>query len=607
MSVAGNARRAFLRRAGIGVAAVLCPALGRAREQSTLAFEEVAEFEEQSLTVPPGHRAQVLLRWGDPLFPDAPAFDAAHQTATHQARQFGYNNDFVAFMPLPRDAPGSEHGLLFVGHEYPNPFLMFPDAPWPDRTSRAQMDIEMNAVGASVVEINRGIDDWRTDRASRFNRRITASTPVRIAGPAAGHRRMRTAAFQDGTKSMGTIGNCAGGVTPWGTILSGEENVQYYFIGDAKRSPESLNYRRFGFERHMSYQFYWGRHYDHWNMDREPRAPLHYGWIVEIDPYAPGSAPVKRTALGRFRHEGCGAHVNGDGRVVLYMGDDERNEYIYRFVSAGHYEPQRPETGRDLLDDGTLSVARFHDDGRVEWLPLVHGRPPLNAGNGFVDQGDVVIDARKAADLVGATPMDRPEELEVNPVTGTVFVMLTGNKGRLPGKTNAANPRPFNLFGHIIEMVPPNGDHSADEFKWNIFLLAGNPANPLHGARYHPAVSAAGWFSGPDNCAFDRRGRLWIATDGSHASGRPDGLFACEVTGSARALTRCFLRAPLGAEVTGPCFTPDNTTLFCSIQHPGEESVYGAPSTRWPDNDPRVPPRPAVVAIRRTDGAAVGG
>jgi secreted PhoX family phosphatase len=330
---------------------------------------------------------------------------------------------------------------------------------------------------------------------------------------------------------------------------------------------------------------------------------------------------VKRTALGRFKHEGASTAVSHDGRVAVYSGDDERFEYLYRFVSTGRYDPTNRAANLRLLDDGVLSVARFDADGKMTWLPLVYGQGPLTQANGFTSQADVVIEARRAADLVGATPMDRPEDVEPHPTTGHVYVVLTFNERRQPEtgakareRTNPANPRPHNKWGHIIELIPPTvdgkPDHTAAAFMWEFFLLAGDPHNPEHGARYHGLPSEHGWLAAADNLAFDPKGRIWIATDGQDdAAGFADSVYAADTSGPGRGITRLFFNGPRGAEICGPCFTPDGKTLFIAVQHPADEenSTFDQPSTRWPDFQPTMPPRAAVLAITRDDGSDIGG
>lgn len=592
------ARRTFLK--GSALAGAQSTWMGQALASgaaSSLAFKELPHGLDDTLHVPPGYAWQVVLAWGDPLFTDAPGFDPYRQTSTAQAKQFGYNNDFLGWLPLPGASRPSESGLLAVNHEYVSSALMHPGSPDAFGLSREQVDVEMQAHGLSIVEVHRQAGTWKARLASGYNRRITPLTGMRFSGPARGHRRLKTAFSPEGVKSMGTFANCAGQVTPWGTVLTAEENVQSYFMGEARLTKEMASYKRFGMHGSDVARSAWGMFHESWNLDLHPQAGTHAGWIVEIDPYDPHSVPVKRTALGRCKHEGCDVVINPDGRVVVYMGDDQAFEYIYRFVSKQRYRPGETRHNRTLLDEGELSVAEFTEQGTLIWHPLVWGQGACTPANGFSSQADVVIDMRGAADLAGATPMDRPEEIKVNPVTGHVFAILTNNKMREPFSGNPANPRGFNRHGHILEFIAPGGDHSAAQFTWEIFILAGDPQSPVDQARYHPDTSAPGWFSCPDNGTFDRSGNLWIATDGFGRQGIADGIWVSATQGSDRALPRHFLSAPRGAEICSPCFTPDHKTMFCSVQHPGQGSGFDAPSTRWPDFDAGMPPRPAIVAI----------
>ena len=463
-----------------------------------------------------GYNAEVLIRWGDPILPGAAAFDPMKQTRERQATQFGYNCDFIAFLPLGSTNEG--RGLLCVNHEYTFAELMFPGLSPTDKTrpplgesTKVGVDIEMAAHGCSVIEVAKdGSGAWQVQTHSSLNRRITADTAMRIAGPAAGHTRLRTHADPTGTRVLGTLNNCAGGLTPWGTYLTAEENFHGYFGGSREGLPDADSFARYG----IPGQWYgWDRHHDRFDINKEPNEANRFGWIVEIDPLDPHSVPVKRTALGRFKHEGATSIVNKDGRVVIYSADDERFEYVFRFVSDGRFDPGNRNANRDLLDSGTLSAARFDSNGTVHWLPLVFGTGGLTPENGFHGQADVLIDARHAADILGATPMDRPEDVEPNPLTGKVYVMLTNNTERKPDKVNAANPRAFNAFGHIIEITPDDGDHGGVTGTWDILVKCGDPAKPDIGALWNAGTSANGWFACPDNCAVDGQGRLWIATD----------------------------------------------------------------------------------------------
>ena len=501
----------------------------------------------------------MLICWGDKMFPDLPAFDAKNLSAGTQEKQFGYNCDFIAYMPLPAGSNGSENGLLCVNHEYTNGELMFPGLTADDiatKVTEEQTAIEMAAHGVSVVEIRKTGGAWQVVADSKMNRRFaTASAKMRVSGPAAGNARLKTTADATGTEVFGTLNNCAGGTTPWGTYLTAEENFNGYFGGDAEKQPQAAAYKRYTITKDSWYS--WWKYHDRFNVEKEPNEPNRFGWIVEIDPYDPGSTPVKRTALGRIKHEGATTVVNKDGRVVVYSGDDERFEYLYKFVTKGTYNPSDRAANMNLLDEGTLYVAKFTDDGKLQWLPLVHGDGPLTPANGFADQADVVIEARRAADLLSATPMDRPEDVEPNPVTGKVYAVMTNNSRRKVSQIDAANPRFDNTAGHIIELSPPgagkDADHAAGEFAWEHFIIAGDPT--WGSTLYGKGTSANGWFAAPDGAAIDNKGRLWIASDqgGSQSKFKTgDGVWACDTTGDGRALTKFFFRCPTGAEMRRP-------------------------------------------------------
>ncbi|MDB6176876.1 PhoX family phosphatase [Paracoccus sp. Z330] len=622
-------RRGFLRgsMASVAISATVSPMALLAAddahaqgvvEGSKFDFTEVKAGVDADHHVAQGYDADVLLRWGDKIFADAPEFDPANQSEAAQERQFGYNNDFVGFIALD-DA--DDHGLLVVNHEYTNEHLMFPgiikvtdgDISIAEATED-RVNIEMAAHGGSVVEIRKVDGKWQPVLEGKQNRRITAKTEMEIAGPAAGHARMQTNADPSGTKVLGTINNCAGGVTPWGTYIMAEENFHGYFIGELPADHrEAANYERVGVPG-GSYD--WGKFHDRFDLSKEPNEPNRFGWIVEVDVNDPNSTPKKRTALGRFKHEGAESAVAKDGRVVFYLGDDERFDYVYKFVTTGTYNPDDRAANMDLLDDGILYVARFDEDGSVTWLPLVQGEGPLTAENGFESQADVLIETRRAADLLEATPMDRPEDIQPNADTGRAYVMLTNNTKR--EEANAANPRVDNAFGHIIEIVEDNEDIAATKGTWEILVQCGDPSIAEVGATFSTETTEDGWFGMPDNCAIDSDGRLWVSTDGNSPSktGRTDGLWAMDTEGAARGTSRLFYRVPIGAELCGPCPTADMSTFFVAVQHPadggedweefGRPSYYEDLSTRWPDFDDAMPVRPSVVAITKQGGGKIG-
>ena len=578
-------------------------------------FKEVTAGVDQTHHVAEGYDVQVLLRWGDPLFPDAPEFDPASQSAAKQAKQFGYNTDYVGFIPLDGS---SDHGLLVVNHEYTNEEMMFPGVGIQDakdvnfaRMTKDLVDIEIAAHGGAIVEIRRqGGGKWQVVKDSKYTRRITADTPMQITGPAAGHRRMVTSADSGGRQVRGMINNCAGGVTPWGTWLSCEENFNGYFWGKLSADHvEAKNYERYGIGTPA---YAWGKFHDRFDLIKEPNEANRFGWVVEIDPFDPNSVPRKRTALGRTKHEGAAGIVSKDGRYVIYLGDDERFDYVYKFVTAGKVSATDRAANLNLLDEGTLYVAKYNPDGSGIWLPMIQGQGALTESNGFASQADVLIETRRAADLLGATKMDRPEDIEANPITNRVYVMLTNNTRRKDDQVDPANPRANNAFGHIVEMLPRDEDHASTAFTWEVLVKCGDPSVASVGATFSSETTKDGWFGMPDNCAIDSQGRLWVSTDGNNAkaTGRADGLWAIETEGEMRGTSKHFFRVPAGAEMCGPCFTPNDETLFLAVQHPGEAeegapASYDSPATRWPDFKEGIPPRPSLLVITKQGGGKI--
>ena len=582
-----------------------------------LGFQAMPTSTADAVLVPPGYVAEVLAPWGEPvgIAGAMPAFKHdASNTADEQALQMGMHHDGMQFHELQADAQGQARGLLVINHEYTDDGLLHPGglADWSaDKVRKAQA-----AHGLAVIEVLLVKGAWQVVRPSRYARRITANTPFAVQGPAAGHRLMRTAADPDGRRVLGTINNCATGMTPWGTVLSGEENWAGYFDGVAQPDADQ---RRWGMSRSGWYK--WGAHDPRFVIERNPNEFHRFGWVVEIDPMDPASTPVKRTALGRAAHEGAWVAVTRDNRAVVYSGEDARFEYIYKFVSRERIAPAgngktAAQANSTLLDHGTLYVARFDADGTGRWLPLVQGQGPLTAANGFADAGEVVIKSRQASDLLGATKMDRPEWLAIDQARGEVYCTLTNNSLRgatdRPG-VDAANPRANNTMGQIIRWKE-QGDFDSLVMRWDHLLLAGDPANERADARGNIKGDA---FSSPDGLLLDGRGVLWIQTDvSSSAMNKGDvvrlgnnQMLACDL---ASGEVRRFLTGPVGCEVTGAAMTPDGRTLFVNMQHPGESpnerSEAAAPRkfSNWPDFRPDGRPRSATVAIRRRDGGLVG-
>ncbi|MEV0588562.1 PhoX family phosphatase [Nonomuraea sp. NPDC050310] len=575
-----------------------------------LRFTPVAPNTADALTVPQGYSSSVVVRWGDPVLPDAPAFDFDNQSAAAQAKQFGYNCDYVTLFPM-----GHHRALLWVNHEYTDENLMFRGYTNGAAATEEQIRIALAAHGGSVVEIERrgNTGDWKlvTRGRRRYNRRITAQTPMRFSGPAAGSALLKTAADPEGRTPLGMLNNCAGGTTPWGTVLTAEENFNQYFV-NGPRTPENA---RYSIPTGVS-----GRRFDRveerFDLAKHPNEVNRFGWIVEIDPFDPQSTPIKRTALGRFAHEAATTSVGRDGRLVVYMGDDSRFEYVYKFVSKERYIPGFDRHNRTLLDEGTLYVARFTGDspgeidgsgklpadgafdGTGEWIPLVSGSESFVDG---MSAEQVLVFTRLAADKVGATKMDRPEDVERNPVTGAVYVALTNNGNRTAAQVDEANPRPSNKHGHVLELV----EQRDGRFTWSLPLVCGDPndATTYFAGFDKTKVSP---ISCPDNLAFDRDGNLWISTDGNQL-GSNDGLFVMPVRGPERGYLRQFLTVPFAAETCGPLVTDDQRSVFVAVQHPGESdgATPDNPTSHWPDGGASQP-RPAVAVVWHSRGKKIG-
>ena len=622
------ARRALLKTAAVGAGAVVVghavptsaaadPGTApRMAPVSNLQFNPVAPNLRDSVTVPKGFGHHVVIGWGDKVLPGAPKFDPWQQTPGAAATQFGYNCDYVGILPLSRT-----RALLVVNHEYTNEELMFPADTYDAETIR---QIAMASHGMSVVEIQR---DSRTSGAWRrvpvprtsYNRRITVSTEMVVTGPAKGHPRLQTTDDPSGQVVLGTLNNCAGGTTPWGTVLSGEENFNQYFEASGATDPAyATSYARYGISGSNAGRN-WKASDPRFDLSEEPHEPFRFGWIVELDPYRPDDKPRKLTMLGRMKHEGANMSVDPDGRVAVYMGDDERGDYIYKFLSRDAMTPgdhQRARRrNRKLLEHGTLYVARLTGDGLEDerydgagqWIPLTSDAESFVEG---MSVAEVLIDTRLAADLVAPTRMDRPEDIEVNPVNKRVYCALTNNSqrgSRFPvdepnplatsmvrsGPDEELTPASGNRNGYVLELIEKGDRPTALEFRWNLLLVCGDPEAPETFFAGYPKDKVSP-ISCPDNVAFDPEGNLWVSTDGN-ALGSNDGLFRVPVSGPERGHVEQFLTVPLAAETCGPFITADARSVFVAVQHPGEAdgSTFENPSSTWPHT--HVCPRPSVV------------
>ncbi|NLY63743.1 MAG: PhoX family phosphatase [Alcaligenaceae bacterium] len=665
-----QARRGFLKAsAGVSTMAFFGASLSTkaATAQTTtskaapalpsMGFKAVEASLGDKIVVPEGYRYAVINRWGDPLFTDSPKWKGdASDDAAAQAKQIGDNHDGMHYFPINGS---STEGVIARNQEYINPDFFFPanvrvagdnwNGDWVKKSQRAQ--------GVSVVHIRYDGQNWKTVLDSKYNRSINAhDTEMVVVGPAAGHELMKTNADPSGTKVFGTFGNCGNGYTLWDTYLTCEENVTDYF-GSLQEGVESNTLMaRYGVTTKESDESYrWETHDKRFDVANEPNEWHRHGWIVEIDPFDPESKPRKLTALGHFKHENAAMTLAADKRVVVYMGDDQRSEYIYKFVSDGKFDASNKEANRKLLENGTLYVAQFLDgsqqgdlQGKGKWIALTLdtvGKNGKKLGELFKDQGELLVKTRLAADAVGATPMDRPEWITVHPQTGEVYVTLTNNSDRGTDKERKgtggvkhpgiddANPRAKNPYGQIVRWNENSADAAAPEFEWNVFVLAGNPevhkepGNLMAGTSN---VNANNLFNSPDGLAYDKDGRLWIQTDGNYSdagnfagNGNNQMLVAIPETGAGKGEIRRFLVGPSGCEITGITWTPDYKNVFVNVQHPGEYGKHpNAPKvtpqedalafSKWPmgDNEDKEGsggrPRAATVVIWREDGGIVG-
>jgi secreted PhoX family phosphatase len=553
--------------------------------------------------VPEGYTAEILVRWGDPLFSDAAAFDSTKggQDAANSERVFGENTDGMELFVI------GDKQVIAVNHEYVNPEVNLTVHADGKATSAEDALKLQNLQGVAVFEVAEGPDGWSVVVDSPFNRRITHNTPMRLSGPAAGSDLLKTEADPTGTLSMGTFNNCGSGRTPWGTYLTCEENFNGYFGSTDPNFERPADFKRYGIglESRYGYELHDAR----FDVSKNPQEPYRAGWVVEIDPTDASSTPVKRTALGRFKHENAASAVAPDGRVVVYMGDDERGEFMYKYVSNGVYVPGGDTS--TLLDDGQLYVAKFNDDGTGAWIALT----PESTG---MAEDEILVFSRMAASKVGATTMDRPEWIAVNPVAVEGYCCLTNNSRRaVPQddgtlRTNAGgdvmelngpNPRSGNSYGQIVRWYPEGDDHTAESFTWDLYVMAGNPT--VHGDDLYAGsenINEGNLFNSPDGMMFDSAGLVWIQTDGNDSNegdfaghGNNQMLAGDPMTGQIER----FLTGPNGSEVTGLTWSADRRTMFVGIQHPGDNGG------NWPDFGDSLA-RSAIVAVKRADGGLVG-
>ncbi|MFO0012186.1 MAG: PhoX family protein [Planctomycetota bacterium] len=595
------------------------------RTEELFCFRGIPPSSSDTVVVPDGYVAEVLYRWGDPIDGQSPVFlKDASNSAADQERQAGMGHDGMEYFAIPGQDP-NRRGLLAVNHEYTDQILLFRDglAPLPpEPMPKEKVRKSMASHGVSIVEIERSEKGNWSVVPSKRARRITAYTPVRISGPATS---------KIGTSALGTVNNCAAGRTPWQTYLTCEENFQGIFGTNDVAFQPSASQKAYGLDRYGFFYkidgnkvpgYRWWEQEPRFDLSRPDNDSERFGYVVEIDPMDPNSVPVKRTALGRFRHENAELTIAPNGRVAVYMGDDEMDQFVYKFVSEGKYDPngtqgQGVRLGDGIFDRGKLYVARFDADGSGVWLELAPGRNNIPAkqsagdSQGF-DAADICIRTREAAKMAGATPMDRPEWISIHPTSREVYVSLTNNKSR--HAADAANPRANNVYGHIVRWEEDNNDPTAERFRWQVFLFGGNPT---HEDPAYRSNAQGDFFACPDGLKFDPSGILWIQTDmSSSVMGKPGfveiGHNMMLAADPATGATRRFLTGPRGCEITGMAMTPDRKTMFVNIQHPGEpaddlnDPAEPMKVSQWPDGPDGGRPRSATVVIRKLDGGTIG-
>lgn len=562
-------------------------------------FTPVAANTLDTITVPEGYNWHVALQWGDELYDDSIPFDEETRgDSASQALSFGDNNDGMHLFTK------EDRTIIAINNEYVNRSIIFGNR----ETGLPETDDDvkkgMMGHGVTVAEIVEEDGKWSIVKGSEYNRRVTPAVPITISGPAVGHDLMKTAADPEGKTATGTWNNCGSGYTPWGTYLACEENFNGYFSASAEDFEQSADEKRYGLKKE-DWGYAWAKVDDRFDLSKHPNEPNRAGYVVEIDPLDPNSTPKKLTALGRFKHENAEVVIAGNGHVVVYMGDDERGEFIYRFVSSGKFSAAGDNRG--LLEDGKLYAAKFNDDQTGQWMELTPETTGLSS------LAEVCIRTRVAGSAVGATTMDRPEWIASNPNRAELYCALTNNKNR-GIKPNAGgdetpvggpNPRPANLYGQIVRWMPEGGDHTADGFAWDLYVLAGNPGvhgntDPNAGSRN---ITTANMFNSPDGIIFDDNGFLWIQTDGKYSNegdfaghGNNQMLVGDTTTGEIHR----FMVGPKECEITGLTWSADRRTMFVGIQHPGERG-----DSSWPGGGNSVP-RSAVIAVRRDDGGLVG-
>lgn len=615
-----------------------------------LGFESLPNSMTDACVVPAGYVAHVLGAWGTPLSDQAaPWKNDGSNTSADLLHSTGMHHDGMHYFPLNSS---STEGLLVVNHEYIDENALHPNGQTGtgagEKRPAEEVRKEINAHGVAVMHIRKQGSEWEIVKNSTYNRRFTSATPMALAGPVAQTDWVKTPFSTDGRSVRGTNNNCGNGTTPWGTYITAEENWAAVFANQTPAADIPAHQKRLGVGGKGRYQWETAAgdvsevdgEFSRFNITPTGASAIDdwrneingFGYLVEIDPYDPASTATKRTAMGRFAHEGAAYSNPKQGQpLAFYSGDDSRFEYLYRYVSDAKWDAadaqrtDRIAVGHKYLDQGTLYVARFDENGKGEWLALLPSTPGKNGGtlgDQYATVAEILINTRGAADFVGATPMDRPEWTAVHPTNGDVYLTLTNNTSRNADKgTNAANPRLNNVNGHIIRW---HDDAHSNTFEWDIFVFGSDAGADADTNR--SGLTTLNQLASPDGLAFDDRGILWIQTDNGIDGGRknavakatndqmlaviPGALADASGTGPVihsgnQGDLRRFFVGPNEAEITGFAYTPDYSTIFLNVQHPVNWPAYDSTdATAVPSGTVR--PRSSTVVIQRKDGGRIG-
>ncbi len=594
-------RRSLIKKSfAFGGLALMSSTLGSITAYSSQSFFNFTKVDcnnNDTITLPEQYNWSVVSKWGDPMWSDVEEFNqtscGSHES---QLRSVGDNNDGMELF-----ITSDNKTLLAVNNEYTNHKIIFSNRKSLLPENKEDILKGMYAHGVSIFEIKNSNNQWNLVKDSKYNRRITPFTKMEITGPAKGHSLMKTKEDKDGIYAKGTWNNCGSGKTPWGTYLTCEENFNKYFSSSDKNFKSTNELNRYGI-RTREIGLNWAKADSRFDLSKEVNEPNKVGYVVEIDPLNPNSIPKKHTALGRFKHENAELVISKDGKIVVYMGDDERGEYLYKYVSNKSINEVKDKSS--LLSNGNLYVAKFNDNFTGEWLLLD------SQTTGLTSKAEICIFTRLAASKVGATTMDRPEWIASNPKKNEVCCCLTNNKNR-GIKTNKGgdkvdvdkvNPRKNNKYGQIVRWKPRDNNHSSVYFEWDLFVIAGNPNVHDDKNRGSKNIDKENMFNSPDGLKFDKYGRLWIQTDGNYSNsgdfkgmGNNQMLIADTNTGEIKR----FMVGPKECEVTGLTFAPDYKTVFVGIQHPGERL-----GSNFPDKGNNKP-RSCIIAIQKKDGSEI--